>query len=70
MFVQSESHPAQEGQIAFVKMPLTNMLNLAIQQYNSESDGKTKVPEDHEILLVTVPCRIKYIKSFYGKMAS
>ena len=46
------------------------MLNLAIQQFNQESNGKTKVPEDHELLVVTVPCKIKYTKSFYGKMAS
>lgn len=59
-----------DGQIAFVRLPLTNLLSLAIKQYNTQANVHNQVPEDHEVLLVTVPCKVKYIKSFYGKLSS
>jgi hypothetical protein len=64
--------PAQDGHIAIVKSPMTNLMNQLIDKYNEEAleSGKKVVPGDHEFLWVYVPCRIKYIDSLYGKISS
>lgn len=63
--------PADDGEIAFVRAPVTHLLNQLIDLFNKRNLGKsgaTLIPNNHEFLLAQFPCRIKYIDSLHGKV--
>ncbi|CDW87905.1 family protein [Stylonychia lemnae] len=68
--IKNDDLKIKEGQILFVRAPITNLMNQLIDHYNKEAIGnnKVKIPDNFDQLNVQFPCRIKYIDSLFGKI--